>query len=148
MMNQSVAERNPLALKQLLHKIVFNFHGILLLRQAQPLRKPRDVGIDHHAGSNFIGRAQHHIGRFAPHAGKLDEFFQRLRNGAVVFFDKFSAAFLNALGLVAEEAGTLNCLFQCAAVGFGKRRRIAVFFEQCGGHHIHAYVGTLGRKNS
>ena len=117
-----MAEIDPFPRRQLCHQIALDFHRVLLFRQPQPLRQPRDVGIDHHARGNSERGAQHDIGRFASHAGQLYEFVDRLRHLAVELIDQLAATFLNAFGLVAKEAGALNRLFQLRPFGGGVGR--------------------------
>ena len=119
-------EVDPLLLRQLFHQVALDLHRVGLCRQAQPLGEPRHVRIDHHAGGDAEGRAQHDVGRLAAHARQVHEFLQRRGHLAAVLVDQLLAAGLDALGLVAKEAGALDGLFQL------RQRRGGISRRPCG----------------
>ena len=147
MPDQPVTEHRPLLLRHQLHQLLLDLLGRRLLRQAEPLRQPGDVRIHHHAAVDVKRVAQHDIGGLAAHAAQLRQFLHRARHLAAVLFHERLATGLDALGLVAEEAGRLDGLLQ-----FGQRRPGvvgggAILLEQVRRDQVHALVGALGRED-
>ena len=91
--------------------------------QAQPAAEPADVRIDDHARGNAKGGAQHHVGRLAADARQAHQLRRGLAAPRRRAARRVAGSSLDALGLVAEEAGALNRLFQLRAAGPRRRRR-------------------------
>ena len=142
-----MAESNPLLAGNNRHEILFDFYRVFLAGETEAEAEPRHMGIDHNARGNFKSGAQQDVGRFSSDARQFDQLFEGLRRQAFVVFDQQSAAILDALRLVAKEAGALDRFFQIG----DRRLRIVfgrpIFAEEFLRNDIHALVGTLGGED-
>ena len=66
---------------------------------------------------------------------------------AVEFFDDFAGCALDGFGLVAEEAGGADEVFEFGQGCFGHRLRGREAAEEFGGDHVDAHVGALGGED-
>ena len=117
-LNHAMAERDPLlrAATGAIRSCSIFTGSVWLVRPSRRLSRATCVSTTTPDG-NAEGRAQHHVGRLAADAGQLDQRVQVLRHLAAVFVDQLPAAGLDVLGLVAEEAGALDGLFQLGQWG-------------------------------
>ena len=118
-LDHAMAQRDPLAFRQLSHQVAFDFFGVFFPGQAEPSTEPADVRVDHDARGDAERCAQHHIGGFSADAGQFDQLVELLRHLAVVAFEQRLAAVLDVFGLIAKETGALNVTFQLIAIGPG-----------------------------
>jgi hypothetical protein len=101
----------------------------------------------HDDSRNAEGGSEDHIAGFAPHPGKFDQFFQRLRHLAVMLRqDRFGAIF-NVFGFIMKKAGGTNQIFNGFKGRSGKISRRFKMFKKHRGNLVYLFVGALGRKN-
>src|SRR5262245_19009322 len=141
--DHAVAEHRPVLFGNQLHKIMLDFHGVLVLRQPHAPRQPADMRIDGDAG-HAIRVAEDHVRRLAADARQWHQSLHGCRDLAAVFFDNQPAARLDVLGLVAKEAGRLDGFLQLADVSISERLGIRIACEQCRRDHVDAHVSALG----
>jgi hypothetical protein len=142
-MDHSMGVQDPFALWQLSHQVLFNFHGVTGLGQAQSSRQPSDVRVHHYTRSDTKGRSQYDIGGFAADAGQLDERLDVARDFAIVPLDKFLTTGFDILGFIPKESRALDGSFQTRLRRSGEIRGRLVLFKQLFGDEVDALVRTL-----
>ena len=105
------------------HQVSFDFSRLLLSRQAEALRKPRDVGIDDNPLVFLEGVSEHYVGGLTADPRERRQFGHRRRHFAVmIFFDRRGRG-ANAPGFVAKKPRRLDRLLQVSRPRPGKNRR-------------------------
>lgn len=143
MVDELVAELNPTVLRDDFDQVLLDLDGIVVLCQFKALGKAVDVRVDHDAGRNAVPASENDVGGFARHTGEFEHFVQCLRDFAMKAFDQHAGCALNALRLVAVEAGALDDLFERGQCRCGELLRARVEAEEFGGDHVHPHVGGL-----
>ena len=69
-LDQPVAEVDPLGAGYHGHQVALDLLGQLVGRQPQPLGQPLHVGVDHDARGDPVGGPQHDVGRLAADSGQ------------------------------------------------------------------------------
>src|SRR5712692_1383623 len=77
--DQKVREAAPVLTRHELHQVALDLHRILLLGEAEPLREPAHVRVDHDA-LRLADLCRHHVGRLTRYAGEPDELLQSAGN--------------------------------------------------------------------
>ncbi len=147
MKNNLVREENPSIARNNLHQVPLDCYRIVVLRQIEPTADALHVGIDHHAGGNSVGGAQHHVSGLAGRTRNRDEFLQGSRNVAAELVDYFPGRADDRLRFVVKETCRPDIVRQHFR---GNGREIArgrIFCEQPGGDFVDALVGALRGKN-
>ena len=104
------------------------------------------MGVGDEAG-RVVGVAEDDVGGFAADAGEFDELVHIVRHLAVVVICDGLAGGFDIFGLVAEEAGRFDVLFELLGGCLGVICGRAIFFEQVFGDDIDPLVGALGRED-
>ena len=116
--------------------------------QAQPPAEPGDVRVDHHAGRNAKGRAQHHVGRLAAHARQLDQRVEVLRHlAAVIARPARVQQALMFLALLRKKPVLWMARSSSASLAAANGRASGYLLKQLLGDDVHPRVGALGRKD-
>ena len=63
---------------------MFDFNGVLIFTQPQPIAQASDMRINHHADINAKCVAQHDVGRLSPDTGQMCQLVHCLWNFAVM----------------------------------------------------------------
>ncbi len=135
---------NPFILRNELHQVQFDLHGILLFSKSHPQAEPTDVSIDDNTSWDPKSSSKYHICRFTPDPCEAYEGLQILRDLAVMFIYQIFATGFYVLGFVAEETRTLNSCFKLTDGSRGKVGWLFVFAKQVFADHVDSFVRTLG----
>ena len=133
MLDQPVAQGNPVVLWYHFDEVAFRPDRIGCPGEPQPPREPADVGVDNNALRLTEGTAKDNVGCLPAHSRQAYQFFEGLGNFTGKSFNKPLAAAFDVFRLRPEKTGGLNNLFNLSDAGssqFGWRRP---FFEQAGG---------------
>ena len=144
--DRPVGEQRPLSPGQLGVQLGLDLHRVGVGGQAPPADQPGDMRVDGDPG-NPEGMAEHHVRGLAAEPRQGDQLGQGGRELAVEPLHQRLTEPDQRAGLVPEEAGGLDHLFQ-----LGPRRRGvvgggAIAGEQRRGDHVHAGVGGLGGQD-
>jgi hypothetical protein len=141
--DQEVRPERPVALRHDLYQVLLDLHRIGVIRQAQALREPRDVGVHDDADVLVEGVAQDDVRGLPPHSRQAGQLLHRLRDFPAVFLQKAVGHASQALGFVAVEAcgldGFLQFLLRRGRVSLGG----FVFLEETFRDNVDAVVRAL-----
>ncbi len=99
------------------------FCGCVAFGEAQTVGYAKDMGVDYDAFGLAETDAENYVGSLAGCAGNCDQLGKSLRDVAVELFDDFACGALDGFGLVAEEAGGADEVFEFGQGCFGHRLR-------------------------
>ena len=145
--DHAVVDVAPFGTGEEAHEILFDVHGIGMGGEAQTVADAFDVGVHGQALVDAEGAEQHHIGRFAGHAGQGDELVQPGRHLAAIDGHHTLRRAQQVAGLAVIEARGADDAFQLLLRGQGQLGRAGPAPEQLRGHGIDAGVGTLGGQH-
>lgn len=109
--DQAVAEVNPLLFGEQLHQVLLDFYGIAVFGQAEQVGDAADVSVDDDAAGDVEGGAKEDVGGLAADAGERDQFFECARELAAEFINEFFRHAADAGGFGSEEAERADDLF-------------------------------------
>jgi hypothetical protein len=145
--DQQMGEEPPIFLGEERHQLLLDLHGIGLPTQAKQTAQPGDVGVDRNPFIDSKRIAEDDIGCLASHPWQAPELIHGAGYLAAVIGHHGLGHADEALGLVAEEPGGFDDLFQLGRVGPGQLDRGGVAPEQGGSDQIDPRVGALGRED-
>ena len=123
----------------------FHRQGRFARGQARPVADPKDVRVNRHRGL-AKGAVEHHIGRFAPHAGQRLQRFACARHLAVVLCDQDFAGLQQVAGLAVVEADGLDVRLDAVQPQVQHGLWVAGGGKQPARGLVHAHVGGLSRQ--
>jgi len=142
-----MAPEGPGVLRDLFDEVFLDFDRVGVFGQPEAFAQARDVGIDDDTRFDAVGVPKDDVGGFTSDAGEVGEGVEIYRNFAIMFPDEGFRGGNEVLGLVAEEAGGADEVFDILLLCGGKRSGVRVFFEERGRHHVDAHVGALRGQN-
>ena len=136
----------PSALRQQALQRDFDFLRIVRVDQAQPLRDPCDMGVNHHPGDSEA-IAQNDVGRLPPDALQSDQLFHGPGHFPAEPADQGLAGLDKAPGLRLVESSRSNLLLQSGRA----RLRVVLGRLKLGKeplrHLVHPLIRALGRQD-
>src|SRR6266850_1618200 len=112
MQDQRVRERRPLVARHERHQVALDLHRVLLFRQTEQRRESLHVRVDHDAFILPEPRAEYDVRGLAAYPGELDQLLHRVGYRTSVTLDQRLRHPDDGFGLVAEEPGAVDFLFQ------------------------------------
>ena len=147
MVDEAVAEVDPLLPGNDRHQVPLDAFGAGLSRQAEAVGQPLDMGVDDHAAGQSKGGPEHHVGRLSPNPRQTGQSFQVTGDLLVVGLGKPLGHPQQVLRLRPEKAGGAD---QFRKFGWIRRRQAAsirIAAKQLRRHLVDPSVGTLRRED-
>ena len=142
-MNELVGKRDPVVLGNDLHEFLLDLLGGFGFGQAEAAGDAVDMGINDDAFGLVETDAEDDVGGLAGGAGDGDELGEGLGDLAVEFFGNFAGGSLDGFGLVTEEAGGADEVFELGQGGLGHGLRGREAAEELRRDHVDANVSAL-----
>src|SRR5260370_26271052 len=127
-----MAEAVPLGLRNQLHQVALDLHGIVLARELEQPTDAMHMRVHHDAFGLLEPDAQDHVRRLAADAGQLNQLRHCVGHLAAVALPQRLSHPENRLRLVPEEAGAVDFLLEHARVGSGGGVALRYFANSAG----------------
>jgi len=145
--DQEVRYQRPILVRDEPHEVLLDLHRIVVPGQRKPLADSGDMGIDRDPFVSPVGISQDDIGGLAPDAGQGAKLLHGVGHLSAVLCHDCLRHSDQALGLVAEEPGGLDDLFELRLSSLSQGSHIGISGEQDRGHQIHPRIGALRRED-
>ena len=148
MLDDLMGEKDPPVLRDDLHQVLLDVHGIVVPGEVETPRYTMDVSIDHHTRRNAVSRSEDYVSRFACGARHGNQLVQCPRHIAVkIVYDPLRRAD-QRLRLVIEKTRRADVVSQNLLSRGGEIVRRRIFPEQFRRNFVYTLIGALRRKNS
>src|SRR4051812_38050561 len=140
--DQEVREDAPVLARDEPLDVAFDLHRVVLLRQAEPLRKAADVRV-HDDSLRIAELGRDDVRGLARDSGQLDELLEPPRHPAVVHLEQALHRPADRLRLLAEEPGRIDVALELLDRDGEVILGPPVLLEQRRGDAIDVHVGRL-----
>ena len=145
-MDKVVAEIRRFFWRKNFTEFPFDFHRFFQsVHQSHAVAQTDAMGIDN--DGRFAEKVtKDQIGSFSSYAGKSDQLFHRIRDFAVMPFQKCLCTQDDIFGLASEKAAGTNVFFHFCDISRSKIFQSRKACKQCRRYHVDACVGALCGK--
>ena len=112
MLNQSMADGNPVISRDFPYEVPFCSNGIFCFCQRESTRNTTYVCINNNPFSQTKSTPKDNVGRFSADSWQRCQFLNRLRNFPVKLVNEFTAATVNVFGLCSIESCCFHGIFK------------------------------------
>jgi hypothetical protein len=144
--DQRIGGERPFLGRQNRGQLRFHDHGVVGLRNSDPVGYPQHVTIDRQT-RNAERMPQHDVGRLPSNAREFHKRLHLRRNFACVAFDQSGSHPGERFRFGSKEARGLYLRLELGGRRARQRARIWVAFEERRRHTVHTLVGALRRQN-